>query len=451
MDDVIKNFVASHNSCTPHVVTQSASSCMLGSWGAGGGGGRVPHRQQMSASRRAFRRAVASALGDAYRRASHEPQLSSLLVGAVAGAAAGAGLTLWLAQQGRLPPELLPRSTAHAHHPAAAAGGLPTSTETIRTFEGFVSCWDSRTRNPKWVMERLRADELRRESVGNRADVPFVEDSALEARFRARLDDYRGSGYDRGHLAPAGNHKSSQRRLEETFTLSNVSPQVGAGFNRDYWARLEKFVKDLTKRYDDVYIVTGPLFLPTRTTAASGGIQRWRMEHDVIGTPPRLISVPTHFYKVVLATRKSDDSAAVAAFVVPNAPVPPEYPLSACVVPLHELEDAAGMIFFPEAPSLKGERMRAMLAQQEEEWIETTHPERRAALSPGGPPMLLLPPPSAGSDHGNKGMPARAADVTPVDIKAVGRAGPVALCAETACTLPAPNWWAKGKGTSEAK
>lgn len=80
--------------------------------------------------------------------------------------------------------------------------------------------------------------------------------------FRSQNSDYKGSGFDRGHLAAAGNHKANQRCVEQTFYLSNMAPQVGPGFNRDSWNRLEKYVRKLTKVYKNVYCCTGPLYLP---------------------------------------------------------------------------------------------------------------------------------------------------------------------------------------------
>ena len=79
---------------------------------------------------------------------------------------------------------------------------------------------------------------------------------------RADNSDYKGSGYDRGHMAAAGNHKSNQKFIEQTFYLSNMAPQVGAGFNRNSWNRLEKYVRKLTKVYRNIYCCTGPLYLP---------------------------------------------------------------------------------------------------------------------------------------------------------------------------------------------
>lgn len=50
--------------------------------------------------------------------------------------------------------------------------------------------------------------------------------------FRAKLQDYFRSGYDRGHMVPAADAKFSQDAMDETFLLSNIAPQVGVGFNR---------------------------------------------------------------------------------------------------------------------------------------------------------------------------------------------------------------------------
>lgn len=59
----------------------------------------------------------------------------------------------------------------------------------------------------------------------------------------------------------------SQTAMDESFLMTNISPQVGVGFNRGYWSRLEGFVRHLAHQYDAVYVITGPLFLPTVGTA----------------------------------------------------------------------------------------------------------------------------------------------------------------------------------------
>lgn len=104
---------------------------------------------------------------------------------------------------------------------------------------------------------------------------------------------------------------------------------------RDYWARFEKFTRDLTRPCESVYIVSGPLFLPRRKEGSRNPKAAWAMGYDMIGeSPTGLVAVPTHFFKLVLAERKGDGRRLVAAFVLPNAAIPPEMPLSNFLVPL---------------------------------------------------------------------------------------------------------------------
>jgi len=379
----------------------------------------------------ATRRLIASALGDAYRRVSSEPAAAWLLPFAL-GVGAGGAVAWWSLENGLLSPRPAARGGAdEPHTPAldhpAAVHGLPTGSETLRPFRGFVSCWDARTRNPRWVVERLAKLEGGRRSSGSasRALSSFSEDAGVEPRFRARLEDYRGSGLDRGHLAPAASHKGSQAELDETFVLSNISPQVGAGFNRDYWARLEAWVGELRGSHE-LLVATGPLWLPT--PAPDGG---WRLQHGFLGAAPRLVSVPTHFFKIVLACHPDGSPAALQAFVLPNAPIPPGLPLRAFAAPLHALEEAAGLRFFERAlPAVE----RAAFADREAAWLAAQAP----ALG-GGQARALLPP--AAGKEGAAAPPPRAK-------REGGRIRP--LCDVVACALPAENFWTASKAAGEA-
>ena len=78
--------------------------------------------------------------------------------------------------------------------------GLP-STDNLRFHQNFVLSFDSAKRNAKWVLEHITKDSS--SGQGSRADVKFFEDAGVEPRFRSRLEDYRNSGYDRGHLVRA--------------------------------------------------------------------------------------------------------------------------------------------------------------------------------------------------------------------------------------------------------
>ena len=121
--------------------------------------------------------------------------------------------------------------------------------------------------------------------------------------------------------------------MDDTFALSNMCPQVGEGFNRDYWAHFEDFCRRLTNHYPSVRIVTGPLYLPKRD--ADG---KWRVSYEVIGQPPN-VAVPTHFYKVIFAEDgKPNGQVSLGAFVLPNAKIPNDKPLTDFEVPVEAIE-----------------------------------------------------------------------------------------------------------------
>lgn len=120
--------------------------------------------------------------------------------------------------------------------------------------------YDRRTRNPYWVAEHMTRESVSTVTAERRNN--FRQDTSIPAIFRAKVTDYSNTGYDRGHQVPAASAKWSQEAVDETFKMSNMCPQVGIGFNRHYWARLEAFCKNLTTRYPSVRVITGPLYLP---------------------------------------------------------------------------------------------------------------------------------------------------------------------------------------------
>lgn len=224
--------------------------------------------------------------------------------------------------------------------------GNPQPVHDLRSSTAFVSCYDRRTRCPVWVIEHMTS-ESQISKEGSREKSLFKEDVAIPHSFRSRLADYFRSGYDRGHMVPAADANFSQKALDETFYLSNISPQVGEGFNRDYWAHFERFCRKLTRTYQSVRVVTGPLFLPQR-----GSDGKWRVSYEVIGTPPN-VAVPTHFYKIVIGEKPISSKIprsgiALAAFVLPNTKIENDTPLKSFNVPLDAVERAAGVSFLPQ-------------------------------------------------------------------------------------------------------
>ncbi|OBS75118.1 hypothetical protein A6R68_14364, partial [Neotoma lepida] len=108
---------------------------------------------------------------------------------------------------------------------------------------------------------------LRRRDAGSphgdadRKHCKFKPDPSVPSTFSALNEDYVGSGWSRGHMAPAGNNKFSSKAMAETFYLSNIVPQ-NFDNNSGYWNRIEMYCRELTERFEDVWIVSGPLTLP---------------------------------------------------------------------------------------------------------------------------------------------------------------------------------------------
>ncbi|KAF9099789.1 nuclease [Mortierella sp. GBA35] len=218
--------------------------------------------------------------------------------------------------------------------------GFPGPLNDVFMREGYVASYNRQFRHPNWVAEHITAESLKSGEGVGRGNSQFKEDLTVPDLYRAKLSDYLRSGYDRGHMVPAADCKSAQTAMDETFYLSNIAPQVGEGFNRDYWAHFENFCRTLTKKYQDVYVITGPLYLPYQDPTDN----KYYIKHEVIGNPPN-ISVPTHFYKVILTDRGNGDMT-VGAFVLPNNKIHNDVPLTAFQVPVEAVEKASGLKFF---------------------------------------------------------------------------------------------------------
>ena len=145
-----------------------------------------------------------------------------------------------------------------------------------------------------WVYYRLDISILQGEA--KRKD-NFKEDSLITS-FSASLNDYKGSGYDRGHLCPAGSMKINQKAMDQTFFMSNISPQK-PGFNRGIWKQLEQLIRDWVYEYKEIHVVTGPMLI--------GEMNGTIGENNV--------SVPNFFYKVIYTP---DNGGKMIGFILEN-------------------------------------------------------------------------------------------------------------------------------------
>ncbi|MEO0334136.1 MAG: DNA/RNA non-specific endonuclease [Bacteroidota bacterium] len=177
----------------------------------------------------------------------------------------------------------------------------------------------------EWVAYELTEAEVR-SNVADRSD-DFREDSFVITG-SASLDDYRRSGYDRGHLAPAGDMGFSQEAMSESFFMSNMSPQDRA-FNRGVWKDLEEDVRDWAVANGSLYVVTGPVFGSDPKKIGENGV-----------------SVPDYYYKVLLDYQEPEVKA--IGFLLPNedASKPPR----AFIESINNIEAYTGVDFFPELP-----------------------------------------------------------------------------------------------------
>lgn len=219
--------------------------------------------------------------------------------------------------------------------------GFP-SMDNLRSYEDFMLSYDRRTRVPNWVLEHLTPEKVTVNEGVERSKMQFVEDQSVHAYHRATNKDYVGSGYDRGHMAAAANHRQSANAMKQTFTLSNIAPQVGQGFNRDAWNNLEKYVRALARKNKNVYVCTGPLFLPQYEPNG-----KLYVKYEVIGQ--NHVAVPTHFFKVLVIENNSGQLE-LQSYIMPNQALPPEVKLHHYLAPLDMIERAAGLNFFQNIP-----------------------------------------------------------------------------------------------------
>ncbi|ODQ80302.1 hypothetical protein BABINDRAFT_131689 [Babjeviella inositovora NRRL Y-12698] len=265
--------------------------------------------------------------------------------------------------------------------------GFPGPINDLLNRSEFISCYNRITRNPHWVLEHITAQSIKSQKNPNggnlvdRKKSVFKEDEAIPQQFRGRLKDYFRSGYDRGHQAPAADAKFDQKAMDETFYLSNMSPQVGEGFNRDYWAHFEDFARRLTQTYSDVRIITGPLYLPKKDPVDG----KFRVTYEVIGNPPS-IAVPTHFFKVIVGEHAGSPNVAVAAFVLPNDKIDNSTPLQSFQVPVEALERSSGMEIMQKWPV---EQKKDLCKEVKCDIIVREFPKQIAAPKE----RLALPPP----------------------------------------------------------
>lgn len=157
---------------------------------------------------------------------------------------------------------------------------LTDRAEQILNRKAYIASYNKDTRQPNWVAWRLTADH----TDGNVArPMTAWHDDKDVPQPRAYYQDYRGTCWDRGHMCPAGDNKWDSVAMYESFLMTNACPQSKA-MNSGVWNQIEMDCRQWARKYGEVVIVCGPLFL--------------NQEHDTIGQ--HRIPVPEAFFKVVV-------------------------------------------------------------------------------------------------------------------------------------------------------
>jgi endonuclease G len=161
--------------------------------------------------------------------------------------------------------------------------------------DGYTISYNEEHEQPNWVYYVMKPSDLVGEDKASRKN--FKQDTMVSTG-SASVNDYKGSGYDRGHLKPAADEAYDQAQMDESFLMSNVSPQV-AGFNRGVWLRLENYVRTVTMESDSIIVITGGVLTEGLPTIGESQV-----------------SVPKYFYKIIFIY--SEGKMVTQAFIIPN-------------------------------------------------------------------------------------------------------------------------------------
>ncbi|MBR1889081.1 MAG: DNA/RNA non-specific endonuclease [Alloprevotella sp.] len=204
----------------------------------------------------------------------------------------------------------------------------------ILTRRGYTVSYNADNKIPNYVAWKLTAAHSR--GYASREDMEFRTDSEAQG---ARVDtyDYMNSGYDRGHMCPAGDNKWDEKALAQTFLFSNICPQH-RGLNANDWNELEQQTRVWARKYGEVYVVCGPVL--------------YARQHKTIGK--HKVVVPEAFYKVVMRT---DPKPQAIGFIFKNNGS--SQPKESCAVSVDEVEQITGIDFFSALPDSVENRIEA--------------------------------------------------------------------------------------------
>ena len=198
---------------------------------------------------------------------------------------------------------------------------LPTSTTNqIVEHDYYTLSYNEKYEQAEWTAHILSPKHI---TKVKRKRPYFIYDKKVKTK-SANYRNYKQSGYDKGHLVPAGDMKFSEEAFNDTFFTSNISPQKH-DFNAGLWNRLEQKTRYWTSKYGKLYIITG-------------GVLKNGLE--TIGKEK--VAIPNQFYKIIL---DYSDKPKAIAFLMPNKKS--DEPLYKYVTSIDNIEKLTGIDFFP--------------------------------------------------------------------------------------------------------
>ncbi len=198
---------------------------------------------------------------------------------------------------------------------------IDTKYDEIETYSGFHLSYNEKHEQANWVAYILTKRKVRNDKVDRTNN--FRCDKNISST-SAELSDYKASGYDRGHLAPAADMHWSKKSMSESFLMSNMSPQEEA-FNRGIWKELEGQIRDFAVENKRIYVITGPVF---------------KQNKNPIGD--NKVTVPGYYYKAVLDI--SPPAYKSIAFLLKNEKSDKD--LESFAMSIDQLEEFSGIDFF---------------------------------------------------------------------------------------------------------
>lgn len=208
--------------------------------------------------------------------------------------------------------------------------------EQVLRRKAYVLSFNTETLLPNWVAWKLTSEET--DGPWKRKSAKFHEDFDIDPKYQVFPSDYNRSGYDRGHMCPAGDNKWDKEAMRECFLMTNICPQLHS-LNSGDWNSLEIQCRDWARQYGEIYIVCGPIFS--------------KKSNKKIGRPRR-VTVPVGFFKVILCMKGSPKAI---GFVFKN--MPGHHARNEYVNTVDDVERIVNMDFFPALPDRIENRVEA--------------------------------------------------------------------------------------------